>query len=75
MSYLSAIELASLIGCRENSYACMKRWLTKHGWPFAVSISGFPKVARAYHDARMAGTQAAPETQAELEPDFSMFGS
>lgn len=71
MNYLSAAELADLVGCRENSYACMKRWLTRNHWPFVVSISGFPTVSRACHDALMAG--AAPQaTKAKVraEPNF-----
>ncbi|AYR23043.1 hypothetical protein RC54_04055 [Herbaspirillum rubrisubalbicans] len=31
--YLTAAELASLIGCRPTSIACMKCWLAKNGWP------------------------------------------
>jgi hypothetical protein len=53
--YLSADELAELIGCRPNSYACMRRYLTKYGWPFAQNLRGFPIVSRAYHDARLSG--------------------
>jgi len=71
MSYLSAPELAGLIGCRENSFACMKRWLTKHGWPFEVSLSGFPKVAKAYHDARMSGTVTAEAPDRRAGPNFA----
>ena len=72
--YMTAQELADMIGCQANSYACMKRWLKKRDWPYETSIRGFPKVSRAYHAARMAGK--TPEQAAEaltIEPDFSMF--
>lgn len=72
MNYLSAAELANLVGCKENSYACMKRWLTKNGWPFMVSISGFPNVGRAFHDAKMAGENTSKgKTKVRVEPNFA----
>ena len=66
--YLSAEQLANLIGCRKNSFNCMKRWLDRNGWPYVVTISGFPKVSLAYHDARMIG-EVRSQT-AEIEPNF-----
>ncbi|MDK6077902.1 DUF4224 domain-containing protein [Massilia varians] len=72
--YLTAAELAELIGCSPHSFACMKRYLTRNNWPFEPNLRGFPQVSREYHDARMAGSTAAGTTpdQGE-EPDFSMF--
>lgn len=73
-TYLTAAELAELIGCAPNSFACMRRYLARNNWPFEPNIRGFPQVSRAYHHARMHGTialGAAPEP--EMEPDFSMF--
>lgn len=76
MNYLSADELADLIGCAPNSYACMRRYLTRNNWPFEQNLRGFPRVARAYHDARMAGqSSAAALVQLAVEPDFSMFSA
>lgn len=72
--YLTAPELAELIGCSPHSFACMRRYLTRNNWPFEPNLRGFPRVSRAYHDARMSGTAApgpAPDTAAE--PDFTMF--
>lgn len=71
-NYLNANELAALVGCRPNSYACMKRWLTRNGWPFVTSISGFPTVSRASHDALMAGaTPQVAKAKARAEPNFA----
>jgi hypothetical protein len=71
-TYLTANELADLIGCQPNSRACMKRWLTKNGWPFAENVIGVPIVSRAYHDARMTGADpAASEQDTIVEPDFT----
>ena len=72
--YLTADELAELIGCAPTSFACMRRYLTRNSWPFEPNIRGFPQVSREYHDARMAGsTPAGTATEPSDEPDFSMF--
>jgi len=67
--YLLATELAGLVGCQPNSYACMRRWLDRQAWPYVTSVSGFPSVSRAFHDSVMLGKQSAPA--ASSEPDFS----
>ena len=73
-TYLTAAELAELIGCAPTSFACMRRYLAKHNWPFEPNLRGFPQVSRAYHAARMSGL-ATPVAQqgSDIEPDFSMF--
>jgi hypothetical protein len=73
-TYLTADELAELIGCAPTSFACMRRYLERHSWPFEPNLRGFPRVSRAYHDTRMSGAPApgAPPAAA-AEPDFSMF--
>lgn len=73
-TYLTAAELAELIGCAPTSFACMRRYLERHSWPFEPNLRGFPQVSRAYHAARMHGLAAPATTQGpEAEPDFSMF--
>lgn len=72
--YLNAEELAKMIDCLPNSYACMRRWLAKHGWPFETNRRGFPQVSREYYKARMSGVQPAKAaSDISTEPDFSMF--
>jgi hypothetical protein len=72
--FLTADELSDLIGCAPTSFACMRRYLERHSWPFEPNMRGFPRVSRKYHDARMHGI-AAPISPATAggEPDFSMF--
>lgn len=71
-NYLAGAEIAGLIGCRANSYACMRRWLTRNKWPFETSLSGFPIVGRAYHDARMAGEAPGKgKAKVRVEPNFA----
>lgn len=72
--YLTAEDLAELIGCAPTSFACMRRYLTRNNWPFEPNLRGFPQVSREYHDARMAGsTLAGADPDQGEEPDFSMF--
>lgn len=72
-AYLSAHELSDMIGCEPNSYACMCRWLKRNAWPYETNLRGFPRVSRAYHDARLSGASAQVVAEAANEPDFSMF--
>jgi hypothetical protein len=67
--YLTREQLAELIDCSPSSLRCMKRWLDHNGWPYVVGRSGFPKVARSYHDSRLGGAmrEIVVETQ---EPNF-----
>lgn len=74
-NYLSAEELASLIGCAPTSFACMRRYLERNTWPFEQNLRGFPRVSRAYHDARMSGSLAQMGVADCAEPDFSMFAA
>jgi hypothetical protein len=74
LNYLTADELAELIGCAPTSFACMRRYLERNNWPFEPNLRGFPRVSRKYHDARMSGTAAlGSASEAAEEPDFSMF--
>lgn len=66
--YLNKNQLADLIECSPNSFACMCRWLQKNDWPFAISKSGFPKVSVIFHDSLLNGKATKHAT--ELEPDF-----
>jgi hypothetical protein len=75
-TYLSGDDLAELIGCAPNSFACMRRYLTRNNWPFEANLRGFPRVSREYHDARMAGALSTAALQdLATEPDFSMFAT
>lgn len=75
-TYLTADDLAELIGCAPTSFACMRRYLERNNWPFEPNLRGFPRVSRAYHDARLNGS-IGPATPADdaAEPDFSMFAT
>jgi hypothetical protein len=72
-AFLSRDELAELVGCEPTSRACMRRWLSKHGWPFEVDRNNFPKVLRSYYDARMTGSAPPAVAAAGTEPNRALF--
>ncbi len=77
-SYLTVTELAGLIGCKPRNLACMKRWLERNRWPYAVNIAGVPLVTREYYGARMNGTTplALPtRVEADDEPNFDALAA
>ena len=50
----------------------MIAWLKAQRWRFVLDADGWPKVARAFHDARLGITdQPLPAAGVESEPDFS----
>ncbi|MCW5118614.1 DUF4224 domain-containing protein [Burkholderia cenocepacia] len=71
-TYLTARELADLIGCKPNQRATMARWLDRNGWRYAIDINGLPKVARAFHDQKLGTAAEEPATDSRFatEPDF-----
>jgi hypothetical protein len=72
--YLTAAQLAELIGCSPHSFACMRRYLARNNWPFEPNLRGFPQVSREYHDNRMGGSVVAGAVVDQCdEPDFTMF--
>nr|WP_176113541.1 DUF4224 domain-containing protein [Burkholderia cepacia] len=72
--YLTRDELAELVGCQPRSLSCMRRWLERNGWAYAVNIAGFPMVARDYFVARMTGAKPT-KVESPTEPDFSALDS
>lgn len=69
---LSADELVALTGYRQPKRMC--DWLTARGWVFEPPArrGDIPKVARAYHDARMTGRQL-PELERRTAPRLDFF--
>lgn len=71
-NYMTAQELAEMIECEPTSYACMRRYLKRNGWPFEPNLRGFPQVSRDYHRARMHGMIEATNDSA-FEPNMAAF--
>jgi hypothetical protein len=51
--YLSASELADLVGCKPNQRTAMVKWLDDKRWKYETDRHGLPKVARAYYNRKM----------------------
>ncbi len=73
MTYLSASELAELIGCKPNQKSRMAAWLTKNNWRFETDSSGLPKVARMYHDRKMGITEEKLQVKYAETPNLQAF--
>lgn len=71
--YLSAFELADLIGCKPNQRAAMIKWLTNNRWKFVVDRNGLPKVARAYHDAKLGVSTDDGSSKYDSGPNLDAF--
>ncbi|MBR8142097.1 DUF4224 domain-containing protein [Burkholderia sp. AU19243] len=71
--YLTAEELADLVGCRPNQRSVMSSWLTKNAWPFVVDRSGLPKVLRAYRDRRLGMRVDVVDGSLESTPNLDAF--
>jgi hypothetical protein len=74
LTYLTAADLADLIGCKPNQFARMRRWLVAGGWPFEQACGGCPRVLRAYHDERLRG-QAQTVQAAALPANSPNFAA
>lgn len=72
-NYLSASELAELVGCKPGQRCRMQAWLTKSRWKFEVDARGLPKVARAYHDRKMGITEEATSIKYDQAPNLQAF--
>lgn len=75
MTYLSASELAELVGCRPNQKSRMIAWLTQHRWAHVIDVTGNPKVARAYHDKKMGIIEPTKQEPYAEGPDLEAFTS
>ncbi|WP_175958422.1 DUF4224 domain-containing protein [Burkholderia sp. BCC0405] len=71
--YLTAHELADLVGCKPNQRASMTRWLEQNHWRFVVDKSGLPKVARAYRDRKLGLTTETKTSRYDAGPNLQAF--
>lgn len=71
--YLSASELAELVGCKSNQRTKMAAWLKNCRWRFEIDSNGLPKVARAYHDRKMGISEEKAQTKYADEPNRQAF--
>ncbi len=73
--YLTAQELANLVGCKSNQRSQMIRWLENHCWKYAIDKIGLPKVARTYHNKKMGIFEEKFQTKYAETPNLQAFAS
>jgi hypothetical protein len=71
--YLTAQELADLVGSKPNQRAAMANWLRENHWQFVIDRSGLPKVARAYHDRKLGITTDNKTSRYDATPNLQAF--
>lgn len=74
-AYLTANELAELVGCKPNQHSRMIGWLSASRWKFEVASTGLPRVARAYHDRKMGISEETRYSQNAETPNLNAFRS
>jgi hypothetical protein len=71
--YLSAHELADLVGCKSNQRAAMTHWLEANHWRFVVDKNGLAKVARAYRDKKLGVATDSKTNKYDAAPNLQAF--
>lgn len=71
--YLSASELAELIGCKPNQRTLMIRWLEANRWRFVIDRNGLPKVARTYRDRKLGVDTPDTSSRYDSTPNLGAF--
>ncbi|OTP79431.1 DUF4224 domain-containing protein [Caballeronia sordidicola] len=71
--YLSAAELADLVGCKPNQRAAMTHWLSDNNWRYVIDKNGLPKVARAYRDRKLGLTTDKKTEKYDASPNLEAF--
>ncbi|CAN0620416.1 DUF4224 domain-containing protein [Burkholderia multivorans] len=71
--YLTAHELADLVGCKSNQRATMARWLDQNHWRYVLDMNGVPKVARAYRDQKLGLSMKPKATRHDAGPNLQAF--
>ena len=73
MAYLSATQLAELVGCKSNQRCKMTAWLVKNRWRHEIDANGLPKVAQAYHDRKMGIIEEKAQAKYAEGPNLNAF--
>ena len=71
--YLTAQELADLVGCKPNQRMAMTHWLEENHWKFVIDKNGLPKVARAYRDRKLGLTTDNSSQKYDAAPNLQAF--
>lgn len=72
-NYLTATELADLVGCKSNQRKIMQDWLDDRNWKYEVDKTGLPKVARAFHDRKLGISEDKVKVKYAEVPNLAAF--
>ncbi|MGO4764908.1 DUF4224 domain-containing protein [Cupriavidus sp. 2KB_3] len=71
--FLTAAELADLVGCKPNQRHEMTKWLDRHRWRYVIDKNGLPKVARAYYNRKLGIEESKGHAKYECTPNLGAF--
>ncbi|KWR88815.1 DUF4224 domain-containing protein [Cupriavidus sp. IDO] len=71
--FLSAAELAELVGCKANQRHEMAKWLDRHRWRYVMDKNGLPKVARAYYNRKLGIEESKTPAKYDSTPNLQAF--
>ncbi|CAO3959316.1 DUF4224 domain-containing protein [Achromobacter mucicolens] len=72
--YLSALELADLVGCKANQRAAMANWLDENRWSYVLASNGLPRVLREYRNKKLGlSNDQKPKAGLESGPNIHAF--
>lgn len=71
--FLSAAELAELVGCKANQRHAMAKWLDSHRWRYVLDKNGLPKVARAYYNKKLGIEETKEKARYDSTPNLQAF--
>jgi hypothetical protein len=71
--YLSASDLADLVGCKPNQRVKMTGWLDANRWHYVPDSHGLPKVLRAYRDRKMGISEGKAQSKYAETPNLQVF--
>lgn len=71
--FLSATELADLVGCKTNQRHEMTKWLDRERWRYVMDKNGMPKVARAYFNRKLGIEEARGAAKYDDSPNLAAF--
>ncbi len=70
--YLTASELADLVGCKLNQRSIMIRWLENRRWKYVADRNGLPKVARAYQQKKLGVSDEPIKVKYATSPNLEL---
>ncbi|MDE4918333.1 uncharacterized protein DUF4224 [Cupriavidus metallidurans] len=71
--FLTAMELADLVGCKSNQRQAMIKWLDREHWRYVLDKNGLPKVAKAYYNRKLGIEETKGQAKYDSTPNLAAF--